>query len=324
MSHWYVKALSTLTGVSVQTLHHYDRIDLLKPSSRLSNGYRVYTQKDLLKLQQIVALKFFGFELSQIKSLLASEKNVLAHLTTQIESLEAKAKTLKDASDVLKQVVQAGSDLDNIPWEKIIQLIEVYHMSEQLEHPWVKEIFTPEELKQYVEFETQLKKNSTSEQKADFETKWANLVGQMQDNLKNDPKSKTGIDIGRQCMLLIKGLYGKKNANLSTKIFEQGFLKGKGLDEVGLTPELVTWMDQAIDAYYQDRIYKILNQVGTGVSDEAIFKQWRELLEDMSGEDDKVKRAVFEKALADKTISHQAKEWLRTLQELVHLNSHLK
>jgi DNA-binding transcriptional MerR regulator len=36
----------------------------------MSNGYRVYSEKDFLKLQQIVALKFFGFELSQIKALL--------------------------------------------------------------------------------------------------------------------------------------------------------------------------------------------------------------------------------------------------------------
>ena len=67
MTHWYVKTLSKLTGVSVQTLHHYDRIDLLKPSLRLSNGYRVYSEKDLLQLQQIIALKFFGFELLKIR-----------------------------------------------------------------------------------------------------------------------------------------------------------------------------------------------------------------------------------------------------------------
>ena len=61
MTQWYVKDLSKLTGISVQTLHHYDRIALLKPSLRLSNGYRLYSEQDLLKLQQIIALKFFGF-----------------------------------------------------------------------------------------------------------------------------------------------------------------------------------------------------------------------------------------------------------------------
>ncbi len=63
MTQWYAKELSNLTQVSVRTLHHYDQIGLLKPSLRQSNNYRLYSEKDLLKLQQIIALKFFGFEL---------------------------------------------------------------------------------------------------------------------------------------------------------------------------------------------------------------------------------------------------------------------
>ncbi len=45
MTQWFVKDLSKLTSVTVQTLHHYDRIDLLKPSLRRANGYRVYSEK---------------------------------------------------------------------------------------------------------------------------------------------------------------------------------------------------------------------------------------------------------------------------------------
>src|SRR4029078_5820317 len=83
MTQWYVKDLSKLTDVSVQTLHHYDRIGLLKPSVRLPNGYRLYSEKDLLRLQQIIALKFFGFELTQVKSLLKGSSNALEHFTKQ-------------------------------------------------------------------------------------------------------------------------------------------------------------------------------------------------------------------------------------------------
>lgn len=55
MTQWFVKDLSKLiTGISVQTLHHCDRIGLLMPSL-LSNGYRVYSEKDFLKLQQVIA-----------------------------------------------------------------------------------------------------------------------------------------------------------------------------------------------------------------------------------------------------------------------------
>ncbi len=82
MAKWYVKDLSKLTGVSVQTLHHQDKINLLKPSLRLSNGYRIYSEEDLLRLQQIVALKFFGFELTSI-----SEQNLKAVILSTWKTL---------------------------------------------------------------------------------------------------------------------------------------------------------------------------------------------------------------------------------------------
>ena len=51
MKQWYAKELSQITQVSVSTLHHYDKIGLLKPELRQSNGYRLYSEKDLLKLR---------------------------------------------------------------------------------------------------------------------------------------------------------------------------------------------------------------------------------------------------------------------------------
>ncbi len=310
MAEWYVKDLSKITGVSVQTLHHYDRIDLLKPSIRLSNGYRVYSEKDLLRLQQIIALKFFGFELCQIKTLLGGSAGAIEHFSVQAKLLEQKAMVMLDAVNALKHIIAEVVDDKSIPWEAIIKLIEVYRMTQQLEHSWVKEIFTPDELKQYVEFETELKSNSTPEQKAAFEKGWSNLVAEMKSNLDKDPTSPIGIAMGKKCMDWINGVYGKKYAHLRTKKFEKGFAEGKGLGEVGLTPEIVSWMDKAMDAYWRDRIYRILNQVGTGVSDETIFKLWKEILDDMYGEDDSRKKEIYDIALADKKVSKKAKEWI--------------
>lgn len=323
MTQWYVKDLSKLIGVSVQTLHHYDRINLLKPSARLPNGYRVYSEKDLLQLQQIIALKFFGFELMQIKALLTSGKGALEHFSVQAKLLEQKANTLLDASNTLKSIISDVVDDKSIPWETIIKLIEVYRMTQQLEHSWVKEIFTPEELKQYAAFETELKTNSTKDQKAAFEKNWANLVDEMKRNLDKDPTSAIGITLGKKCMDWLNQVYGKKYAHLRTKKFEKGFAEGKGLDEVGLTPEIVSWMDKAFDAYWRDRIYSILNQVGSDVSDETIFKLWKEALDDMYGEDNSRKKEIYDLALADEKVSKKAKEWLQTLRDLVAANSHL-
>lgn len=312
MTKWYVKDLSKITGISVQTLHHYDRIDLLKPSLRLSNGYRMYSEKDLSKLQQIIALKFFGFSLTQIKTLLTSHVGALEHFRVQAKLLEQKASALLAASKSLMSIISDIADDKSIPWETIINLIEVYQMTEKLEHSWLKEIFTSDELKQYVAFETELKANSTPEQKATFERNWAKLVAEIKSNLGNDPKSAVGITLGEKCMTLINGLYGKKYAHLRTKKFEKGFGEGKGLEETGLTPEIVSWLEKAMDAYWRDRIYGILDQVGK-VPSITILNLWNEVLDDMYGADDARKKSFYDVVLNDKRVSKEAKEWLQSL-----------
>ena len=65
-----VKQLAKMAGVSVRTLHHYEHIGLLKPSSRTEAGYRLYGEKDLLRLQQILFFKELDFSLSEIKKIL--------------------------------------------------------------------------------------------------------------------------------------------------------------------------------------------------------------------------------------------------------------
>src|SRR5687768_14923871 len=70
MENYSVKKLSGLAGVSVRTLHPYDEIGLLKPSVRTSAGYRLYGEKELLRLQQILFYKELDFSLQQIASIL--------------------------------------------------------------------------------------------------------------------------------------------------------------------------------------------------------------------------------------------------------------
>lgn len=314
MTQWYVKELSKLTSVSVQTLHHYDRIDLLKPSVRLPNGYRLYSEKDLLRLQQIIALKFFGFELSHIKTLLTSNINMVEHFCAQAQFLEKKAKTLQEASQTLKNIVSQCSQNESIPWKTIIELIEVYRMTEQLDHAWVKEILTPEELKQYAHFQADLKTKFSLDQKTHFEKNWSNLLKKMSQHLNEDPKSDIGFQLGKECMDLINGLYGTKYAHLRTKIFEKGFGEGKGLEAVALTPETVAWLEVAVDTYWRQRIYSILDQVGKTDSAKVLIL-WNEVLVDLYGDDpENRKSAALEMAMVDERVSDAAKKWLLSLK----------
>lgn len=99
-----VKQLADMAGVSPRTLHYYDQIGLLEPSSYSDNGYRQYRADDLLRLQQILFYKELGLSLKQIEEVIgkqdfdllqaldahkaALEKRV-GRLNTLIETVEA-------------------------------------------------------------------------------------------------------------------------------------------------------------------------------------------------------------------------------------------
>ena len=126
----YISELSKLAKVSKRTLHYYDKIGLLKPSTRLSNGYRLYSESDLLKLQQIVALKFFRFELSQIKDFYA-EADVLDHLKKQLDFLEKKTKAYIQLNTMLKGILNDYNKTRSISWENVLQQIHIYQMNQK-------------------------------------------------------------------------------------------------------------------------------------------------------------------------------------------------
>ncbi len=65
-----VGKLAKMAGVSVRTLHYYDRIGLLHPSSRTEAGYRYYGEQELLRLQQILFFRELGLSLEEIRDIL--------------------------------------------------------------------------------------------------------------------------------------------------------------------------------------------------------------------------------------------------------------
>jgi DNA-binding transcriptional MerR regulator len=86
-----VKKLSDLAGVSVRTLHLYDEMGLLKPSVRTEAGYRMYGEKELLRLQQILFYKELEFSLQQIAELLDDPAfDLVAALESHKLALKAK------------------------------------------------------------------------------------------------------------------------------------------------------------------------------------------------------------------------------------------
>jgi DNA-binding transcriptional MerR regulator len=81
---WTVGELARLAGVTVRTLHHYDRLGLVRPSERTAAGYRSYDVHDLDRLQQVLLYRELGFPLEEVATVLDDpEADPAAHLRRQ-------------------------------------------------------------------------------------------------------------------------------------------------------------------------------------------------------------------------------------------------
>ena len=111
-----VKAVAKVAGVSVRTLHHYDEIGLLKPASHSAAGYRLYDDKDLERLQQVLFFKELGFDLKEIKRILSDpyfdrERALTEHRTLLLERQERTRRLIQSVDRTLK-AIQRGKPMD--------------------------------------------------------------------------------------------------------------------------------------------------------------------------------------------------------------------
>lgn len=127
-----VKQLAKLAGVSVRTLHYYDEIGLLKPSTVGPNGYRYYDADAVLRLQQILFYRELDLDLPQIKAILDTPG------FDRVSALQTHRRALQDKAAQLHTLIQT---IDTT----ILHLIGEVNMSTKK----IFEGFTPEKQKQY-------------------------------------------------------------------------------------------------------------------------------------------------------------------------------
>lgn len=123
MNSYSVNKLAKLSGVSVRTLHHYDKIGLLKPSVRTEAGYRLYGQAELLRLQQILFYRELDMPLKAIREALDSpDFELVAALQSHKAALRAKIDQLDMMlSTIDKTIVQLNDKNMNLTPEALYE-----------------------------------------------------------------------------------------------------------------------------------------------------------------------------------------------------------
>ena len=121
-----VGQLAKKIGITIRTLQYYDKEVLAFPSAESEGGRRLYTDKDLVKLHQILSLKSLGLSLKDIKGRLISLKtpdDVAKALTEQADVLRKKIEQLKDSLVAIEQLKTEVLQIQTVNFKKYADII---------------------------------------------------------------------------------------------------------------------------------------------------------------------------------------------------------
>jgi methyltransferase (TIGR00027 family) len=218
--------LAKRAGLTVRTLHHYDRIGLLSPSTRSESGFRLYNRSDVVRLHRIQALKQFGCSLSDIGAFLASPGASLIEIITQqisvLDEQARRAQTLRDRLSRLKEQLSRGEDARLTDWLTILEMMTMYekHLSTQ-------------------ELDTLLSKKAAGA----LDEEWGRLASSVQDSMNRglSPESKEAQGLAWRWIKLLRDATGN-DAGLAMKLKTIFSEEQKALLFNGVTPEMIDYL----------------------------------------------------------------------------------
>jgi MerR family transcriptional regulator, thiopeptide resistance regulator len=181
MRSWKVGELAKRTGISVRTLHHYDELGLLSPARRDGTRYRLYSEGDLARLQQILSLRQLGFRLEEIRQCLASPdfsplRVVEMHLARLREQIGAQQRLQARLEALAEQMRSA----ETVSADEFIQTVEMMTMFEKY--------YTPEQLQELEERRLAVGEERMRQSQQD----WAELMAEVRTEMERgtDPKDE--------------------------------------------------------------------------------------------------------------------------------------
>ena len=149
-----VKEVSELTGISVRALHYYDEIGLFRPTAVSEAGYRLYDDKALETLQQILFFREFDISLKEIKAVLdnpALERNQI--LQVQRKMLVTKKERMERLIASIDDILKGENKMDFTIFTKT-EVEEMFqtmleHMPENMRNIAIKEFGSIEQWKKH-------------------------------------------------------------------------------------------------------------------------------------------------------------------------------
>ena len=152
-----VQEVAKLSGTTVKTLYHYQKVGLLFPNRIGENGYRYYTEKEMERLQQILFYRELDFSLEQIKIALESEPDRQKCLEQQKILLNARKARLCAVLDTLEETLSHArkgdamstqkmfTGLNKDEWENALQ-DQKQHLQKEYDYSMITDNIDPNKL----------------------------------------------------------------------------------------------------------------------------------------------------------------------------------
>ena len=99
-----IRELADKTGVPAKTIRYYESIGILPPPKRQPNGYRIYDESDVTRLQLVVGARYLEFSLHDIAEILAMRDSGEAPCRFVLDLLEQKACQVAQRIEALRQL----------------------------------------------------------------------------------------------------------------------------------------------------------------------------------------------------------------------------
>lgn len=204
---WKVGELASRTGLSVRALHHYEEIGLLVPSGRTEAGHRLYSEEEVLRLQQIASLRALGLSLNEVRECIDEEIHsptqvIELHIARLKERIEAERKLCERLEGVAALLAAREDSAGEVSVQRFIETVmEVTKMSENIEKH-----YTAEQLEQL-----ERRKQEVGEQRIrEVEAEWPRLIERVEAEMEagTDPANERVQELARRWMELVEEFTG--------------------------------------------------------------------------------------------------------------------
>jgi len=233
-----VGELAKLTGLTVRTLHHWEKVGLLSPSRRTPSGHRLYGPEAVHRLQRVRSLKALGLGLGQIRTALASDSTTLEDvLQAHRDQVRNQLRMLKALDDRLERALNLLRDQGKVPEEELLKTMEMMTM--------IEKHFTSHQLDFLNARKSSLREETI--QKAQLE--WPRLISRMKEEMEGgtNPAAPEVQKLAAQWQALIHAFTGGDKgieASLAGMYqAEPGMAEGQGL-----TNDLFEYLGRALKA----------------------------------------------------------------------------